>query len=44
MEATPYRVEGIGQEIIPENVQLKYVDKMISAAVVGGSTGAFGGS
>jgi cystathionine beta-synthase len=30
MEATPYLVEGIGQEIIPENVHLKYVDEIIN--------------
>ena len=30
MEATPYLVEGIGQEIIPENVHLKYVDEVIN--------------
>lgn len=30
VEATPYLVEGIGQEIIPENVHLKYVDEIIN--------------
>lgn len=30
MESTPYLVEGIGQEIIPENVHLKYVDEIIN--------------
>src|SRR6267154_1007227 len=30
VEATPYLVEGIGQEIIPENVHIKYVDKIIN--------------
>lgn len=30
MEATPYLVEGIGQEIIPENVHLKYIDEIIN--------------
>lgn len=30
MEATPYLVEGIGQEVIPENAQLKYVDEIIN--------------
>jgi cystathionine beta-synthase len=30
MEATPYLVEGIGQEIIPENVHMKYVDEIIN--------------
>jgi cystathionine beta-synthase len=30
MEATPYLVEGIGQEIIPENVHLKYIDEIVN--------------
>jgi cystathionine beta-synthase len=30
MEATPYLVEGIGQEIIPENVHMKYIDEIIN--------------
>ncbi|HLL71586.1 MAG TPA: pyridoxal-phosphate dependent enzyme [Pyrinomonadaceae bacterium] len=30
IQATPYLVEGIGQEIIPENVHLKYVDEIIN--------------
>jgi cystathionine beta-synthase len=30
VEATPYLVEGIGQEVIPENVQIKYVDEVIN--------------
>ena len=30
MGATPYLVEGIGQELIPENVHLKYVDEIIN--------------
>src|SRR5262245_4477869 len=30
MGASPYLVEGIGQEIIPENVHLKYVDEIIN--------------
>src|SRR5256714_2013593 len=30
MEATPYLVEGIGQEIIPENVRMKYIDEIIN--------------
>src|SRR5688500_15140275 len=30
VQATPYLVEGIGQEIIPENVHLKYVDEIIN--------------
>lgn len=29
-EATPYLVEGIGQEIIPPNVHIKYVDQIIN--------------
>jgi cystathionine beta-synthase len=29
-EATPYLVEGIGQEIIPENVHIRYVDEIIN--------------
>jgi cystathionine beta-synthase len=29
-EATPYLVEGIGQEIVPPNVQIKYVDEIIN--------------
>ena len=29
-EATPYLVEGIGQEIIPANVHIKYVDEIIN--------------
>jgi cystathionine beta-synthase len=29
-EASPYLVEGIGQEIIPENVHMKYVDEIIN--------------
>jgi len=28
--ASPYLVEGIGQELIPENVHLKYVDEIIN--------------
>src|ERR1044071_6467691 len=28
MQATPYLVEGIGQEIIPENVHMKYIDQI----------------
>ncbi len=28
--AAPYLVEGIGQELIPENVHLKYVDEIIN--------------
>jgi cystathionine beta-synthase len=30
IQATPYLVEGIGQEIIPDNVHLKYVDEIIN--------------
>lgn len=30
VEATPYMVEGIGQEVIPENVHLKYVDEIVN--------------
>ncbi len=30
MGANPYLVEGIGQELIPENVHLKYVDEIIN--------------
>jgi cystathionine beta-synthase len=30
MGASPYLVEGIGQELIPENVHLKYVDEIIN--------------
>ncbi|MEP6636447.1 MAG: pyridoxal-phosphate dependent enzyme [Acidobacteriota bacterium] len=30
VEATPYLVEGIGQEVIPPNVQIKYVDEVIN--------------
>lgn len=30
VQATPYMVEGIGQEVIPENVHLKYVDEVIN--------------
>src|SRR5262244_2819765 len=30
LEATPYLVEGIGQEIIPENVHMKYIDQIIN--------------
>src|SRR5689334_13990416 len=30
VEATPYLVEGIGQEIVPPNVHLKYVDEVIN--------------
>jgi len=30
VEATPYLVEGIGQEIVPPNAQIKYVDEVIN--------------
>ena len=30
MESTPYLVEGIGQDIVPENVHLKYIDEIIN--------------
>src|SRR5262249_28137418 len=30
LQATPYLVEGIGQEIIPENVHMKYIDQIIN--------------
>ena len=30
VEATPYLVEGIGQEIVPGNVHIKYVDEVIN--------------
>jgi len=30
MESTPYLVEGIGQEIIPENVHMKYIDEIVN--------------
>jgi cystathionine beta-synthase len=30
VEATPYLVEGIGQQTMPDNVQLKYVDEVIN--------------
>jgi cystathionine beta-synthase len=29
-EASPYLVEGIGQEIIPDNVHMKYVDEIVN--------------
>ena len=29
-EVTPYLVEGIGQEVIPENCHIKYVDEVIN--------------
>src|SRR2546425_253614 len=30
IEATPYLVEGIGQEVVPPNVHIKYVDEIIN--------------
>jgi cystathionine beta-synthase len=30
IETTPYLVEGIGQEIVPANVHIKYVDEVIN--------------
>jgi len=30
VEATPYLVEGIGQEIVPANVHIKYVDDVVN--------------
>ncbi len=30
VESTPYLVEGIGQEVIPPNVHIKYVDEVIN--------------
>ncbi|MGI8917314.1 MAG: pyridoxal-phosphate dependent enzyme [Pyrinomonadaceae bacterium] len=30
IEATPYLVEGIGQEVVPPNVHIKYVDTVIN--------------
>jgi cystathionine beta-synthase len=30
VEATPYLVEGIGQQTIPDNVNIKYVDEVIN--------------
>ena len=30
VEATPYLVEGIGQEIVPANVHIKYVDEIVN--------------
>jgi cystathionine beta-synthase len=30
VEATPYLVEGIGQEVVPANVHIKYVDEIIN--------------
>src|SRR5256712_855608 len=54
VEATPYLVEGIGQEVIPPNVHIKYVDDVINvtdresfdlARQLGGTEGIFcGGS
>ncbi|HET6862199.1 MAG TPA: pyridoxal-phosphate dependent enzyme [Pyrinomonadaceae bacterium] len=30
VEATPYLVEGIGQEIVPPNVHMKYIDEVVN--------------
>jgi cystathionine beta-synthase len=30
VEATPYLVEGIGQQTLPDNVQIKYIDEVIN--------------
>src|ERR1700687_4564989 len=30
IDATPYLVEGIGQEVIPPNVHIKYIDEVIN--------------
>src|SRR5215208_5799715 len=30
IEATPYLVEGIGQEVVPANVHMRYVDEIIN--------------
>jgi cystathionine beta-synthase len=30
VEVTPYLVEGIGQQVVPENVNLKYVDEVVN--------------
>jgi cystathionine beta-synthase len=30
VESTPYLVEGIGQEIVPPNVHIKYVDEVVN--------------
>lgn len=30
IEATPYLVEGIGQEVVPPNVHIKYIDEIIN--------------
>jgi len=30
MQATPYLVEGIGQEVVPPNVHIEYVDEVIN--------------
>src|SRR5215218_1261510 len=30
VEATPYLVEGIGQQVVPENVHIRYVDEVIN--------------
>jgi cystathionine beta-synthase len=30
IEATPYLVEGIGQQVVPENAHMKYIDEVIN--------------
>src|SRR3982750_806619 len=30
VEATPYLVEGIGQQVVPENAHMKYIDEVIN--------------
>jgi cystathionine beta-synthase len=30
LQSTPYLVEGIGQDIIPENVHMKYIDEIVN--------------
>lgn len=32
IETTPYLVEGIGQEVVPPNVHIKYIDEVINIA------------
>nr|AIA12141.1 Pyridoxal-phosphate dependent enzyme [uncultured bacterium] len=30
IEATPYLVEGIGQQVVPENAHMKYIDEVVN--------------
>jgi cystathionine beta-synthase len=30
VEATPYLVEGIGQQVVPENAHMKYIDEVVN--------------